>query len=220
MIHVNRFIENTILRPDLTEPDIENIIQESITYRFAGICVPPFWVEKARLLIAKNDLRLITTAGFPFGYNLASSKLDEISSALDAGADEIDMVWNLSAFKSGKKIPGNEIEKCSALVHKFNRILKVIIETCYLDDQEIIKACGICSDAGADFVKTSTGYGTGGARVEHVRLMRSHLPSHVGIKAAGGIRDYITAVSLVNAGADRIGTSSGSKIMKESPETK
>jgi deoxyribose-phosphate aldolase len=218
MEKINRFIEQTVLRPDLTDRDIDRAIQESIEYNFIGICVPPFWVKKARRDIIKNEIQIITVAGFPFGYDLTESKLHDIEKALNHGADEIDMVWNLSAFKSEMPWTKIDIAKCSSLVHSGNRILKVIIETCYLTHDEIIKACGICSDAGADYVKTSTGFASAGATEEHIRLIRSCLPSHVGVKAAGGIRDFPAALKMIEAGADRIGTSSGVKIMKESQE--
>lgn len=214
MKNLNRYIEHTILKPDVSQHEIENIVSEGIDNQFIGICVPPFWVKSARKLIGDNDLQLVTIAGFPLGYNQTGIKLAEIQQALDDGADEVDIVWNLSAFKSGMPWTKIDIAKCAGLLHDHQKILKVIIETAFLNNEEIRQACEICRDAGADFVKTSTGFASSGARVEHVRLMREVLPSHIGIKAAGGIRDYETATALIRAGADRIGTSSGVKIMQ------
>lgn len=214
MENINRFIEHTILKPDVIQKEIEKIVEEGIKYQFVGVCVPPFWVKSARKHIGKNELQLVTIAGFPFGYNQTEVKMAEISLALDDGADEVDIVWNLSSFKSGMSWVKVDIAKCAELLHDQDKILKVILETAYLSDEEIKLACEICKDAGADFVKTSTGFASSGAKVEHIKLMRSVLPSHVGIKAAGGIRDYETAIGMIKAGADRLGTSSGVKIIQ------
>ena len=213
MKNINRYIEHTILKPGVTRQEIEKTVTEGIENQFVGVCVPPFWVKSARKLIGNHDLQLVTIAGFPFGYNMTSVKLAEIEQAIGDGADEVDIVWNLSAFKSAMNWAKIDIAKCAEILHDRQKVLKVIIETAYLDNEEIKQACAICSDAGADFVKTSTGFAASGARVDHIRLMRSVLPSHVGIKAAGGIRDFETATALIQAGADRIGTSSGVSIM-------
>jgi deoxyribose-phosphate aldolase len=214
MKNINRFIEHTILKPDATQKEIEKIVEEGLEHQFMGVCVPPFWVKNARKHIGSKELQLVSIAGFPFGYNQTEVKLAEINQALDDGADEVDIVWNLSAFKSGMSWVNVDIARCAESLHDQNKILKVIIETAYLSDEEIKLACEISKDAGADFVKTSTGFASSGAKVEHIKLMRSVLPSHVGIKAAGGIRDYEMAVELIKAGADRLGTSSGIKIMQ------
>ncbi|MBS0001328.1 MAG: deoxyribose-phosphate aldolase [Cyclobacteriaceae bacterium] len=214
MKNINRFIEHTILKPDANQKEIEKIVAEGIKHQFIGVCVPPFWVKSARKLIGNEGPQLVTIAGFPFGYNQTEIKMAEIGQALEDGADEVDIVWNLSAFKSGMPWAKIDIARCAGLLHDHHRILKVIIETACLSDDEISQACEICSDAGADFVKTSTGFASSGAKVEHVRLMRSVLPSHIGIKAAGGIRDYETAADLIRAGADRLGTSSGVGIIQ------
>ena len=185
-------------------------------FHFFGICVPPFWVKRAKREIGNRPIALVTVAGFPMGYSMTETKLDEISRAVDNGADEVDVVWNISAFKSNNPWVKTELAKCSKLIHERQKILKVIIETAYLSDVEITEACKLCADAGADFVKTSTGFASVGAKVEHIKLMRSILPSAVGIKASGGIKSFGQAVELIQAGADRIGTSSGVKIMSES----
>lgn len=214
MKNINRFIEHTILKPDVTQQEIEETVKEGIENQFIGVCVPPYWVKSARKLIGNSELQLVSIAGFPLGYNRTEVKLAEINQAVEDGADEVDIVWNLSAFKSGMSWVKVDIARCAEFLHEQNKILKVIIETAYLTEEEIRLACEICKDAGTDFVKTSTGFAASGARVEHIRLMRTVLPSHVGIKAAGGIRDYETAVEMIKAGADRLGTSSGVRIME------
>src|SRR5689334_19134589 len=144
---------------------------------------------------------------------MTETKLDEIKRAIDNGADEIDVVWNVTSFKTGIPWTKIEVAKCSKLTHDHQKILKVIIETAYLSDAEIEEACKICADAGADFVKTSTGFAPAGAKVEHVAIMKKSLPDTVGIKASGGIKTYDQAAALIQAGASRIGTSSGVAIV-------
>jgi deoxyribose-phosphate aldolase len=214
MKNINRFIEHTILKPNASQKEIETAVKEALEHRFIGVCVPPFWVKNTHKLIKDKNLQLVTVAGFPFGYNQTEIKIAEITQAMNDGADEVDIVWNLSSFKSGMSWVKVDIAKCAEVLHEEQKILKVIIETAYLSDDEIKVACEICQEAGADFVKTSTGYAHSGAMVDHIKLMRSVLPSHVGIKAAGGIRDYEMAVELIKAGADRLGTSSGVKIIQ------
>jgi len=215
MQNINHYIEHTILRPDATHHDIDTIIREGLEYQFKGICVPPFWVKKARRDLGNSEVQLVTTSGFPFGNNKTESKIFEIKQAIEDGADEVDIVWNLSAFKSEMNWVKNDIARCAEVLHESSKLLKVILETAYLNADEIITGCVICKDAGADFVKTSTGFAHEGAIVENIKLMRSTLPSSVGIKAAGGIRDFSTALAMIKAGADRIGTSSGVKIVEE-----
>ncbi|WP_367397453.1 deoxyribose-phosphate aldolase [Chryseosolibacter indicus] len=184
-------------------------------YGFVGVCVPPFWVRRAFRERGNAKIFLVTVAGFPLGYNMTETKLDEIKRAIDNGADEIDVVWNLTSFKTGIPWTKIEIAKCAKLAHDHERLLKVIIETAYLSPSEIEEACKLCADAGADFVKTSTGMAPAGATVEHVTLMKKVLPPSVGIKASGGIRTFDQAAALVKAGASRIGSSSGVSILNE-----
>jgi len=197
----------------LTINDIDRLVDEAREYNFLGICVPPFWVKRAQLEIRKDNIVLVTVAGFPLGYNMTETKLDEIQRAIDNGADEIDVVMNISSFKSGIPWTKIEIAKCSKLAHDYQKNLKVIIETAYLSDEEIAEACKLCADAGADFVKTSTGFAPNGAKAEHVRIMRKSVAPHVGIKASGGIKNSEQALQLIEAGADRLGTSSGISIV-------
>lgn len=213
VLNIAAYIEHTNLSPTLIIRDIDKLVEEASKYGFFGVCVPPFWVKRAQREIGKQKIALISVAGFPLGHNMTETKLDEIKIAIDHGADEVDVVWNISSFKSGNPWTKIEIAKCSKLVHDEQKLLKVIIETAYLSNDEIVEACKICVDAGADFVKTSTGFATSGAKVEHIQLMRQSVPIGVGIKASGGIKTKEQAIQLILAGADRLGTSSGISIV-------
>jgi deoxyribose-phosphate aldolase len=206
-------IEHTLLSPTLSVGDIDRLVDEAKFHQFLGVCVPPFWVKRAKREIGTADVKLVTVAGFPLGYNMTETKLDEIERAIDNGADEIDVVWNITAFKTGLPWAKIEVAKCCKLAHDHQKLLKVIIETAYLSEDEIVNACKLCADAGADFVKTSTGFAGTGAKTEHIRLMRAALPDTVGIKASGGIKTREQALALMGEGADRIGTSSGIAIV-------
>jgi len=219
MVQLARYIEHTNLSPALTVGAVDQLINEACEFGFVGICVPPFWVTRAKREIGADKILLITVAGFPLGYSMTETKLDEIKRAIDNGADEIDVVWNISSFKTGLPWTKIEIAKCSKLVHDHQKILKVIIETAYLSDSEIAEASKLCADAGADFVKTSTGFAPAGATAAHVKIMRQSVPTSVGIKASGGIKTYEQAVELIEAGADRLGTSSGINIVTPKPTT-
>jgi deoxyribose-phosphate aldolase len=218
MLKLNRFIEHTALKPTLTDKDIDNLIEEAIEYEFLGICVPTFWVKKAKREIRNHGIQLVTVVGFPLGYQMTENKLDEIKLAIDNGANELDVVMNISAFKSGMPWVKAELAKCAQLVHDNDCLMKVIIETAYLSDDEIVKASLMCQDAGTDFVKTSTGFAPAGARAEHIKLIRETINSNVGVKASGGIRDYAAAISMIESGADRLGVSAGVQIMMEADQ--
>lgn len=218
MIKIEKYIEQTVLRAQTVDADIENLVKEAKEYGFVGVCVPPFWVKKAKREIENADIQLVSVVGFPLGYNLTETKVFETEQLIKLGADEIDVVWSLTAFKAGMNWPKLELAKLSQVCHDQDRILKVILETAYLSDSEIIQACEICADAGVDYVKTSTGFAPEGAKESHIKLMRKHLPSNVGIKASGGIKTLEQALGLVQAGADRIGTSSGVQIVKSAKE--
>jgi deoxyribose-phosphate aldolase len=210
---LNRYIEHTNLSPTLTIKDIDHLVAVAKQHHFLGVCVPPFWVKRAKREIGDHQILLVTVAGFPLGYSMTETKLEEIKSAIDNGADEVDVVWNISSFKSGNPWTKIEIAKCSKLAHDHQKALKVIIETAYLSNDEIVEACKIGVDAGADFVKTSTGFAPSGAKVEHIQLMKRSVPVGVGIKASGGIKTKEQAIQLIEAGADRLGTSSGIAIV-------
>jgi deoxyribose-phosphate aldolase len=215
MLKLNRFIEHTSLKPTLTDKDIDKLVEEAIEYEFLGVCVPTFWVRKVKRAVRKQGIQLVTVIGFPLGYQMTENKLDEIKLAIDNGANELDIVMNISAFKSGMPWVKTELAKCAQLIHDNDCLMKVIIETAYLSDEEIVKASTICQDAGTDFVKTSTGFAPSGAKAKHVKLIRETINSNVGVKASGGIRDYATAISMIESGADRLGVSAGVQIMKE-----
>jgi deoxyribose-phosphate aldolase len=212
-MNLSTYIEHTNLSPTLTISAIDKLVEEARQYNFFGVCVPPFWVKRAQREIGKEKIALITVAGFPLGYNMTETKLDEIKRAIDNGADEVDVVWNVTSFKTGIPWTKIEIAKCSKLAHDHQKLLKVIIETAYLSHDEIEQACKLCADAGADLVKTSTGFAPAGATVEHVAIMKKNLPATVGIKASGGIKNAQQTLALIEAGASRIGTSSGVHIV-------
>lgn len=216
MKNIERYIEQTVLKPLTKDSDIENLIAEAKRYGFVGVCVPPFWVKKAKREIGDAPIQLVTVVGFPLGYNMTETKVYETELAIQNGADEIDVVWSITAYKSEMNWPKIELARLAQVCHDHEKILKVIIETAYLTDQEIVQACKICAEAGVDYVKTSTGFAPEGANENHIRLMRANLPSSVGIKASGGIKTYKKAAGLIAAGADRIGTSSGVEILMES----
>jgi len=212
-LNIASYIEHTNLSPTLTDRSIDQLVAEAKQYQFFGVCIPPFWVKRAQREIANSSVVLVTVAGFPLGYNMTETKLDEIKRAIDNGADEIDVVLNITAFKTGHPWTKIEIAKCSKLTHDYQKILKVIIETAYLSDEEIVAVCKLCADAGVDFVKTSTGFAPSGAQVDHIKLMRQSLPKDVRIKASGGIKTFEQAKLLIDSGADRLGTSSSVSIV-------
>jgi deoxyribose-phosphate aldolase len=217
-MNIASYIEHTNLSPTLVIGDIDQLVNDAREFGFHGVCVPPFWVKRAKREIGSEPISLITVAGFPLGYNMTETKLDEIKRAIDNGADEIDVVWNISSFKTGIPWTKIEIAKCSKLVHDHQKLLKVILETAYLSDDEIEKGCKLCADAGADFVKTSTGFAPSGAKREHIEIMKRSIPASVGIKASGGIKTLAQAKTMIEAGATRIGTSSGISIIKTTNE--
>ncbi len=210
-----RLIDHTLLKPDATSADIERLCDEAAKYGFMAVCVNPVHVEQCVKALAGTGVHIDTVVGFPFGANITPVKMLEASSAIAHGAQEIDMVINVGALRSGRH---DEVAHDVRTVRKAcanGVLLKVIIETGYLDDAQKRTACRIALSEGADFVKTSTGFGPGGATPEDVRLMRQVVGPEIGVKAAGGIRDAETFWTMVRAGANRIGTSSGVKIVEE-----
>jgi deoxyribose-phosphate aldolase len=209
-------IEHTKLSPNLVSKDIEILVAETKKYEFFGVCVPPFWVKKAKREIADANVALISVVGFPLGYNRTETKIYELQSIIRDGADEVDMVANISAIQEGAyDWIKPEIAQMAQMAHEHEKILKVIIETAYLNDEQLRIMCEICTEAGADFVKTSTGFAPKGAEVEIVEKMRNFLPKNVAIKASGGIKTFQQAMDLINAGAERIGTSASIAIWQE-----
>jgi len=209
-----KYIEHTLLRPDAVEADYVRLCQEAVEYGFYGVCVPPSRIGLARGLLAGSDVRVVTVAGFPLGFQSSAAKVYEVENALAEGAHEVDMVINIGLLKEGnwkaveQEIRGVVRAGAGCLV------VKVIIETCYLTDQEKIKAAKLVQAAGADFIKTSTGFGPQGATVHDVELIRQTVGDKLLIKAAGGIRTRESALSLLRAGAARLGTSSGPALVK------
>jgi deoxyribose-phosphate aldolase len=213
MNKLNRYLESTLLKPTMTGEEVDRLIQDAIEEQFVGVCVPPFWVKKVSRELEKEDIQTVTVIGFPFGFQDTAIKVAETKEAIKQGADELDLVWSQTAYHSGMNWPKIEIAQIAKICHEEERILKVIIETAYLNADQIQEACLICQDAGADFVKTSTGYASSGAKVEDIQLMRQTLSSQTGIKASGGIKTLEFAKELIAAGADRIGTSSAKALM-------
>jgi len=214
-LDVNRYIDHTNLKPYARAEDIVRLCNEAKEYDFYAVCVNPYRVKLAKELLRGSDVNVATVIGFPLGATPTEVKVFEAGRALEDGADELDMVINIGALKDGDyDYVREDIKAVAELAHERGAIVKVIIETCYLTEEEKIKACELAKEAGADFVKTSTGFGTGGATVEDVRLMRRVVGDGMGVKAAGGIRTYEQALAMIEAGATRIGTSSGVKIME------
>lgn len=208
---VARMIDHTLLKPTATPGDIERLVEEAIDYGFYSVCVNPCYVPLA-VSLSQNKVKVITVIGFPLGANPVDIKVAEALWAVDAGASEIDMVMNIGLFKAGDfKYIEKEI---SEVVKKSGVPVKVIIETAYLDRSEKVEAARIVKDSGASFVKTSTGFAPSGATVEDVKLLRETVGPDFGVKASGGIRSWEDAVKMIEAGANRIGTSSGVAIIK------
>lgn len=214
---IEKYIDHTLLSPIATGLDIEKLCKEAMQYHFFSVCVNSCNVALAAELVKGTDVKVCSVVGFPLGAMSTRAKLFETERALTDGADEIDMVLNIGWLKS-KRI--NEVlQEISFIKNETgNRILKVILETCYLDDAEKKIACKICVDAGADFVKTSTGFGTGGATIEDVKLMKNAVNGDAKVKASGGIRTRETALEYLYLGVDRIGTSNGIAIVTNANE--
>lgn len=209
-------IDHTLLKPDATQQQIETLCREALEYTFASVCVLPYYVPAAAQLLKDSPVKVCTVIGFPLGATLTEAKVAEAHAVLKNGATELDMVINIGALKNKSYLyVQNEIATLAQKAHESNAILKVIIETCLLTEEEKIKACELVTNAGADFIKTSTGFSTGGATIEDVVLLKHHVGKNVKVKASGGIRDLTTAAAMIEAGADRLGTSSGVKIVHE-----
>ncbi|HFU3984055.1 TPA: deoxyribose-phosphate aldolase [Streptococcus suis] len=210
---LNKYIDHTILKPETSKEQVAQILTEAKEYDFASVCVNPTWVAYAAQELKDSDVKVCTVIGFPLGANTPALKAFETKDAIENGADEIDMVINIGALKS--KNYDLVLEDIKAVVTASgDKLVKVIIETCLLTDEEKVKACELSKEAGADFVKTSTGFSTGGATVEDVALMRKTVGPDMGVKASGGARSYEDAIAFIEAGATRIGASSGVAIMK------
>lgn len=211
---INKYIDHTLLKATATTADIGKLCVEAKLYKFFSVCVNSCYVPLAKELLKYSDVKICSVVGFPLGAMSTKAKVTEAIQALENGADEIDMVINIGLLKS-KNFDGvwKDIEAVKKSMP--NNILKVILETCYLDELEIIKASELAIQSGADFIKTSTGFGTGGATLNDIKLMKSVSSNGIKIKASGGIKNYKEALEYINLGVDRLGTSSGIAIVNK-----
>lgn len=211
---LNKTIDHTILNADATKEAVIKVIDEAKKYEFASVCLEPCWVSLAAERLKDSNVKVCTVIGFPLGANTKTVKTFEAKEAVENGADEVDMVLNIGALKSGDDAMVLEDMKAVREAAK-DAVVKVILETCLLTDEEKKKACALAKEAGLDFVKTSTGFSTAGATVEDVKLMRDAVGDTMGVKASGGIRDTKTAEAMIAAGASRIGASKSIAIIGE-----
>ena len=208
----NKLIDHTLLKQDAQPEQIIQLCEEAKQFDFMSVCVNPAYVPLAAECLKGSDVKVCTVIGFPLGMNLTKTKIEEAALAIKEGADEIDMVINVGMLKAGHdQYVEEEIRELKAVAG--SKVLKVIIETCLLTDDEKVRACIASKNAGADFVKTSTGFSTGGATVHDVALMRKTVGPDMGVKASGGVRTHEDLLAMVEAGATRIGTSNGTKII-------
>lgn len=214
---LNHFIDHTLLKATASEDDIIKLCKEATEYKFYAVCINSCYVLFAKEKLKNSEVKIATVVGFPLGASSQQAKVEEASIAIDHGADEIDMVMNIGFLKSRKP---DAVEKEIQEIKKAigSKILKVIIETCYLSDDEIKIACQLAKKGGADFVKTSTGFGSGGATEHAVKLMLNEVGDSLKIKASGGIKDSETALKYIKMGVSRIGTSSGIEIISKTPK--
>ncbi len=213
---IAKMIDHSLLRPTLTVDELEQGIRLARQYDVASVCIMPYYLRRCAELLAGSTVNASTTIGFPHGGHATAIKVAEARQALDDGGVELDMVVNLSKVLSGDwDYVRGEIQAIVDLTHERGGKVKVIFENCYLQDEHKIRLCEICGEARADWVKTSTGYGSGGATLEDLRLMRKHAPPHVQVKAAGGVRDLDTALAVRQIGATRFGCTRTAEILEE-----
>lgn len=211
--NLNAYIDHTYLKPNATLADIKRVCEEARTYNFATVCIPPFYVKAAYEYLKETPVRVCTVIGFPLGYQKTNVKALETKTAITDGASEIDMVLNISALK-------NHDDNCvradiaEVVQAAQGQVVKVILETCLLTAEEIQRACVLCMEAGADYVKTSTGFSQHGATIEAVKLMKATIGDHLKIKASGGIKSQEQALEYIELGVSRLGTSSGVELVK------
>lgn len=216
MKEFNKYFDHTLLKPEATEGDIKKLCEEAKEYDFASVCVNGCYVPLAASLLDGSDVKVAAVAGFPLGASSPEVKAFEANDALENGADEIDMVINVGALKDKRySVLEDEISTLAGLCNEYRAVLKVILETCLLTDNEIMQACRLAKKSGADFVKTSTGFSSRGASVRNVQVMKKAVGDSVKIKASGGIRALADAQAMIKAGADRLGCSASVQIMKE-----
>lgn len=211
-LKINRFIDHTLLKPEATREQVKKLCEEAMTYDFFSVCLNPFYVHFAAQLLKGSNVAVCTVIGFPLGANTTETKVFETKKATSEGATEIDMVINIGALKN-KEYDLVEEDIRAVVSAAGKNIVKVIFETCLLTDEEKIKSCELSAKAGARFVKTSTGFSTGGASIADVKLMKENIPAHMEVKASGGVRNLAAALDFISCGATRLGTSSGVAIM-------
>lgn len=209
------YIDHTLLKPETAIVDIKKLCDEAIEHGFASVCVNPCYVTSVKEFLKESDVKICTVVGFPLGATTSEVKAFEAAQAIENGANEIDMVINIGALKEERYDYVESDIKSVAEKCKGKALLKVIIETCVLDDEQKTRACELAKSAGADYVKTSTGFSTSGAKVSDILLMRNTVGRDMGVKASGGIRDLETALKMIEAGASRIGASASVKIINE-----
>ena len=214
-MNIAKYIDHTILKPEATIEDVKKLCREAKEYNFASVCVNGYYAKLVSRELLGSEVKTCVVVGFPLGAMTKEVKAFEANNAIENGASEIDMVINIGALKDKNYNLVKEDIEAVVNTAKGKAIAKVIIETCLLTDEEKVKACEICKEAKADFVKTSTGFSSGGATKEDVELMRKTVGEGLGVKASGGVRDYKTAIEMVNAGASRIGSSNSIVIVKE-----
>ncbi|AIY05236.1 deoxyribose-phosphate aldolase [Planococcus sp. PAMC 21323] len=214
MTNIASYIDHTLLKPESTESQVVQLCKEAAEYNFASVCVNPTWVEKAATELTNSKVKVCTVIGFPLGASTPETKAFETTDAITKGAGEIDMVINIGALKSGNTDHVKKDIEAVVNAAKGKAIVKVILETCLLTEEEKVTASQLSKEAGADFVKTSTGFSTGGATVEDVKLMRQTVGPDMGVKASGAVRSLEDVEAMIKAGATRIGASSGVKIMQ------
>ncbi|KYD32937.1 deoxyribose-phosphate aldolase [Parageobacillus toebii] len=212
--NIAKMIDHTLLKADATKAQIVKLCEEAKQYGFASVCVNPTWVATAAELLKGTDVKVCTVIGFPLGANTPETKAFETKNAIENGAAEVDMVINVGALKDGNDDLVERDIRAVVDVAKGKALVKVIIEACLLTEEEKVRACQLAVKAGADYVKTSTGFSTGGATPEDVALMRKTVGPNIGVKASGGVRDMQSAEAMIQAGATRIGTSSGVSIVE------
>jgi len=218
---VARYIDHTLLKPEATRDEILKLCEEGARYGFASVCINPIWVREASCALRGTGVKVCTVIGFPLGANEPDTKAYEARRAIFDGASELDMVINVGALKSADdELVGRDIAGVVEVAHEVSYLCKVILETGLLTEEEKVRACLLAKQAGADFVKTSTGFSKGGATVADIALMRRVVGGEMGVKASGGVRDLKQAQDMIRAGATRIGASVGVKIVQEAAGTK
>ena len=213
---ISKMIDHSLLRPTLTTSQLEEGCALAVRYDVASVCIMPFYLKRCVDLLGDSDVRASTTVGFPHGGQTTSVKIAETEQALTDGVEEVDAVINISKTLSQDwNYVKNELHELISLVHEHNQLIKIIFENCYLDDQAKIHLCEICGELGADWVKTSTGYGTGGATLDDLRLMRRYSPPRVQVKAAGGVRDFDSLLTVRELDVTRVGASATVAILDQ-----